>query len=439
VVTVQTVPSGTVEPGRFRDLAAELGCSFTLLEDPDVAGAITREAHRVRAAHVVIGELSGTSRLEGLRHHVADRIIDGLPDADVHVIAEAPRRAAHVARRSRDTGDERPDPEALLEDLSSDERREAILRVYLGHTRACGTTTAMLDEARLRAAQGADVVVAACRVEGDSRQALAGLELLGGTAGGRGELALDVDAVLTRKPAVVCVDDLAGPASQGGRTIDAVSRLLEAGVTVLGTLHLSSARDRPVRDRLLGMVDELEVIDLPPDELRERAGQCGAPGPEPQPPVLAALRVAALRMAADHSDRQVLGDLRRTGAGSTEIRGRVVLCLPPRPGLEARIRNAARYAHARDATFAVVSVIPDGRSAQDEALLDSLAAVTREVDGEFHCLQGDSLTSTLASFIRESLATEVIIGHRRSRWRPWDATSQLIHLLHGLDIHVLRR
>jgi K+-sensing histidine kinase KdpD len=67
-------------------------------------------------------------------------------------------------------------------------------------------------------------------------------------------------------------------------------------------------------------------------------------------------------------------------------------------------------------------------------------ALTHQLHGDFVRLEGRSVASTLARFIHQSLATEVILGHRRrSRWWPWDTTSELIRLLEGVDIHILRR
>jgi K+-sensing histidine kinase KdpD len=89
---------------------------------------------------------------------------------------------------------------------------------------------------------------------------------------------------------------------------------------------------------------------------------------ELQPQVLDMLRETLLRMCADHVDRQFVEDLRRTDSTSPgEVRGRIVLCLPVRAGLEDRIRAATRYARAQDATFTVVSVRPPGLDDHDKA------------------------------------------------------------------------
>src|SRR5262249_28873214 len=115
-------------------------------------------------------------------------------------------------------------------------RRRAMLRAYLGYATGSGTTTAMLDEARRRAGRGTDVVVASYRVHGDPRQALAGLDVLGGLRDAPSERALEVDAVLARNPEGVCIDDPPGPGTDGAMRIGPGPRLVNRGKTVLGPL-----------------------------------------------------------------------------------------------------------------------------------------------------------------------------------------------------------
>jgi len=465
VVTVQPGPDCLEETERFRKLAEQLGCAFAVLGGRDVAAAVIQAAQDVGVEHVVVGEVTADGGVPRLRPTIVDRIIDGLPDSDVHVIA----RVGHLGGGGRpqrgSDGEHRPDPMALLRRVASDNRRRAMLRVYLGYAPGCGTTTAMLGEGRRRAGRGTDVVVAAYRLHDDPRTALAGLEVPGGLRAAPRERPLDLEAVLARNPEVVCIDDLTGPDVHGRPRLEAVPELLSAGITVLATLHLLSLRsaadavasllgrplNRPViGDELLDMIDEFELVDLPPDEvlrrIRERAiltpaQLAQAMQQELRPQVLAMLRETLLRMCADRVDRQFLRELRETdGSSPAEVRGRIVLCLPVRAGLEERIRTAARYARAQDATFTVVSVRPRGLTEAEKSLLGTYTALTHQLQGEFVRLDGHAVAPALARFIEETLATEVIVGHRRRpRWRPWDTTAELIRLLQGVDIHVLRR
>jgi K+-sensing histidine kinase KdpD len=464
VVTVQSGPNAIVEMEGLRELAAHLGCSFAVLGGSDVTGAIIQAARDIGAEHVVIGEVTNEGRLARFRPTIVDQIVDALPESDIHVIA----LVGHLLEHERGTGgladQQRPDPMTLLRNVSSDNRRRAMLRVYLGYAPGSGTTTAMLDEGRRRAGRGTDVVVAAYRVHGEPQQALAGLDVLGGLRRPLQEQALDLDAVLARNPEVVCIDDLTGLDNRGRPRLEAVPMLLAAGITVLATVHLLSVRsaaaevsnllDRPlkgpvVEDEFLSLIDELEVVDLPPQDLLQRiaenklltpAEQATGRQQELRSPVLALLRETALRICADHVDRQFVEDLRASdGSSLVEVRGRIVLCLPVQPGLEDRIRATARYAQRQDATFTVVSVRPPGLSEVEKGVMGGYVALTHQLHGDFVRLEGRSVASTLARFVHQSLATEVILGHRRrSRWWPWDTTSELIRLLEGVDIHILR-
>jgi K+-sensing histidine kinase KdpD len=87
VVTVRG--DGFVDPEieRFRNLSSKLGASFTVLGGIDVPSAVVQAARDAAAEHVVVGEMVSGSRLSTLRPTIVDRIIDGLPSSDVHVIA----------------------------------------------------------------------------------------------------------------------------------------------------------------------------------------------------------------------------------------------------------------------------------------------------------------------------------------------------------------
>jgi two-component system sensor histidine kinase KdpD len=358
----------------------------------------------------------------------------------------------------------RPDPRELLRQLGEGVRRRAVLRVYLEYATGCGGTWAMLDEARRRAERGTDVVVAAYRLHHDPEEALHGLEVLGGRGAGR-ERSLDLDRLLARNPTVVCVDDLSAVDTRGGSLQAAVQELLRAGITVLATMHLLSIRDfaaalreaarwpasRPlVDDAVITEIDELELVDLPPQDLIERIRGRGVLAPadlaralqgELRPQLLPTLREAAFRLISQHADRDLDLHLQESGVSSSawEPRGPVVLCLPIARGLEERIRWASVHAASRDAGFAVVTVRRGRLSDGEKTWMGRYATLTHQLGGDFQTLYGRDVASTLADYIRRTMATEVILGHRRHRrWRPWDTTSQLIRRLSGVDVHILR-
>lgn len=356
----------------------------------------------------------------------------------------------------------RPDPAELLRQIASEGRRRAMLRVYLGYARGCGTTTAMLDEARRRQSRGTDVVVAAYDIHDPPSKALSALEVIESTRDMPASRPLDVAVLLARNPEVACIDDLMGLDVSGRPRIESVPRLLSAGITVLATLHLLSMRTAAVAvggllgdrlpepllgDEFFNQIDEIEYVDITPEDLLARIKQHSILTPaqlatgmqrELRPAVLAILRETALRMTAEHMDRQLSGYLPTTQA-PLEFRGRIVFGLPVAAGLEDRIRAVARYAVSQGAKLSVVAVRTRQLRDEENALLGGYASVTHQLGGEFVRLDDRNVARALVGYVRAAQATEVVLGHRRrARWLPWDTTSEIIRMLSGVDVHILR-
>jgi len=356
----------------------------------------------------------------------------------------------------------RPDPAELLRQIAAEGRRRAMLRVYLGYARGCGTTTAMLDEARRRHSRGTDVVVAAYDIHDPPSKALTALEVIQATREMPASRPLDVTALLARNPEVACIDDLMGVDVSGRPRLESVPRLLSAGITVLATLHLLSMRSAAAAvggmlgdrhpepllgDEFFNEIDEIEYVDITPEDLLARIKQHAILTPaqmaagmqrELRPAVLAILRETALRMTAEHMDRQLSRYLPTTQA-PLEFRGRIVLGLPVAAGKEERIRAIARYAVSQGAKLAVVTVRTHRLRDEEKALLGGYASVTHQLGGEFVRLDDRNVARALVGYVREAQATEVVLGHRRrARWLPWDTTSEIIRLLSGIDVHILR-
>jgi K+-sensing histidine kinase KdpD len=441
---------------RYQRLAAQLGCSFVSLGGPDVARGIIEAAQLANVRHLFIGQSGRPGFWSRWGKTLADQMIDALPDIDLHVIAPE-----HVAPPP-DVEPERIHPEDLLRSQQRAGLRSADARVYLGYADGSGTTTVMLDEARRRRSRGTDVVVAAINPRVPAAE-LAGLEVLGGPSAPAAHDRLDVEALLSRNPEVAVIDELNGMDTQGRVRAESIPRLREAGITVLGTLHmldLASVRESyapllterapgsTLPDDVLTTIDELEIVDVTPAVLLERLrrGEIMSPAEaaralqaEFRPQILSALREMAFRLLADHTDRRLVAYMHeRKIEEPWEARPRLVACVPARPGIEARIRRAASWAARVAAQFTVVSVRPPNLSELERRWLGEYAALVHREGGEFVSLYGRNVAATLAGYLRKTLNTEVVLGRRRRRWRPWDTTSTLIRLLEDVDVHILR-
>jgi two-component system, OmpR family, sensor histidine kinase KdpD len=455
VLVVEGRHDAGTEQGRTksRELAELLQCGF-IEREGKVAETVIAVAQEIGVQHVVVGQASHQGVRSRLHRGLVDRLISELPDVSVHVIA----RPA-LQRVGTLTGDQRPDSEALLRALHASASRSG-LRVYLGYARGCGTTVAMLDEANRRHQRGTDVVVAAVKTDGRNRCeiALGDLEVLGGPNSPARNGIVDVEALLRRNPEVACLDDLAGVDTQGRPITDSVPKLLRAGMMLIATLHLTDLRStvegmgamlgpRPahiVEDEFLDEVTELEIVDITPSLLDERlrrgeivpaseAAQARARAFRPE--VLASLRELAFRILAEHTDRRLVTYMRDRGIESPwEVKPRVMLCVPPRPGMDDVIATTAALAARLDGKMTAVTVRDRKRSEQEMQLLGAYAALTHQADGTFVTLYENDPASALTHYARKILATEIVVTRGRGRR---GTLRRLIQLLTDVDIHVL--
>ena len=457
VLTVLGRHEEETEEGRkkAKELAELLQCGF-IEREGKINDTVIAVAQELAVQHVVIGESAHPGVRGRLRRGLIDQLITELRDVSLHVVA---RRAVAPRGAPPTSHDQRPDSEALLRALHASAIRSG-LRVYLGYARGCGTTVAMLDEANRRRERGTDVVVAAVNTAGHNRCeiALGGLELLGGPNSPAPHGVVDVEALLRRNPEVACLDDLAGVDTQGRPITESVPRLLRAGMMLIATLHLTDLRStvdgmgpmlgtRPehvVDDSFLDLVTELEIVDITPSLLDERLrrGEI-VPASEAaqartrafRPEVLASLRELAFRMLAEHTDRRLVAYMRERGIEAPwEVKPRVMLCVPPRPGMEDVIAGTAALAARLDGKMTAVTVRDRKRSEEEMQLLGTYAALTHQADGTFVTLYERDPAQALRNYARKILATEIVVTRGRGRR---GTLRKLIELLIDVDVHVL--
>ncbi len=463
VVAVSTPGAGVLgaEADRAHRVATQVGAGFVVREGNDVARIVIEVARELLVRHVVIGESRSPALFGRWRATLADRLIEEMPDLDVHVLS----RYRHGGERAPSGEPRRPEPDELLRRLHSASGRRGTLRLYVGYAHGCGTTMAMLDEARRRASRGTDVVVASVRTHGRPacEAILQDLEVLGGRRAMEAQSGLDVDALLARNPQVVCVDDLAQAGDEATPMPVMLERILDAGITVIATLHVTDLAstiatmgpllgydgEHPhVDDSVLALADEMELVDVTPQTLVERLRHGDIVPPqrvaqalqtEFRPQVLAGLREMAFRLIAEHTDRRLVAYMReRSIEQPWEARPRVLVCVPPRPGMERLILGGAKLAERIDAEFKAVTVRTRPRSDAEKQLLGGYAALTHQLGGEFVTLRERSAAGALADYARENLVTEMIVtrGRPHRRFRR-TALRALIRSLKDIDVHVV--
>jgi two-component system sensor histidine kinase KdpD len=437
----------------------ELQATWREVEARAPGPAVVAVARELGVEHVVVGEGGPSGLLGRFRKGLVDLLIEELPDVSVHIIAREglPRRAHPPAGGAL--------PTTAAGATSTPPRPAATLRVYVGYARGCGITTTMLEEARRRASRGTDVVVASVSTAGHAaaEKSLEGLEVLGGADSPARRGQLDVEALLARHPAVACVDELAMPATDGQPAAAWLGRILEAGISIVATLHLTDLastraalagklRPRPegwpaITDDVLGMATEVELVDCTPSVLVERLrrGEIVPLDEVPaalegdfRPELLAELRERLFRLIAGHTDRRLVAYMReRSIEVPWEARPRVMTCVPARAGMEWLVRRSAALGRAIDADIQVVTVSDRPRTEAETQTLAAYAALAHELGAEFVTIHERVVATALAAYARRSLVTELIVtrggenGLRRSTLR------ELIRELAEVDIHVL--
>jgi two-component system sensor histidine kinase KdpD len=320
------------------------------------------------------------------------------------------------------------------------------LRIYLGAAPGVGKTFAMLDEAQRRHSRGTDVVIAYVEAHGRPKTdaLVAGLPVVA-----RKELSyrgkqfeeMDVDAVLARRPAVACVDELAHtnvPGSRNEKRWQDINELLDAGITVLSTVniqHLESVNDvvekitgvrqqETVPDAVVRAAEQVELVDITPEALRRRMAHGNIYAPEKVDAALGnyfrvgnltALRELALLWLADRVD-ETLNQYRREHhiADTWETRERVVVAITGGAESETLIRRAGRIAARGGADLLAVHINrSDGLSGASPANLGAQRALVESLGGTYHEVVGDDVPRSLIEFARGQNATQLVLGASR--------------------------
>jgi len=371
----------------------------------------------------------------------------------------------------------RPDPDQLLARVEAEEARakRGRLRIFFGASAGVGKTYAMLEAARSLRSGGTDVVVGYVEPHGrvETERLLEGLERLPTLAVSyRGIVRheFDLDAALRRRPSILLVDELAHsnlvggqPAPRHPKRWQDVEELLDAGISVWTTVnvqHLESLNDlvaqitgvrqkETLPDRFFNEADDIELIDLPPDDLlaRLRSGKVYIPDEAAtaverffRTPNLMALRELALRRVADRVEaaaRALPVDRTRARLASD----RIMVAVGPDEQAEQLVRAGKRLADALDSEWTVVYVETPALLRLSEAQRNRRIDVLRlaeSLGAETVTLDGPTAAATLLEYAQTRNATRVIVGAPKRRgWRAWlrpSTSTQLLRHARGFDL-----
>jgi len=360
--------------------------------------------------------------------------------------------------------DSRPSPEALLAQAKQEGRGR--LKIFLGAAPGVGKTYEMLEAAQTRRREGSDLVVGVVETHGrkETEALLDGLEVVKRRKidyKGRVIEEMDLDAILARRPKLVLVDELAHtnvPGSRHPKRYLDVEELLVAGIDVYTTLniqHVESLNDvvaqitrirvrETVPDSVLDGADDIEVIDLSPEDLIQRLKEGKVYVPEQaeravrhyfQPGNLTALRELALRRTAQRVDEQMLTYMQaHTISGPWAAGERVLVCVSEARACAALIRYAKRLADRLHGPWTALYVETPRYQRLDERERDRIADSLRlaeKLGGEAITIPGGRIAEDVTGYAQANNITHIVIGKsERSRW---------FEMVHGSVVHDLVR
>ncbi|WBH15333.1 sensor histidine kinase [Sphingomonas radiodurans] len=367
----------------------------------------------------------------------------------------------------------RPDPEALLRHAAQEGRGR--LKIFLGAAPGVGKTFEMLSEGQARRREGVDLVVGVVETHGraETEALTRGLEIVPRRAVPHESHVLhemDLDAVLARAPRLVLVDELAhsnAPGSRHPKRYQDVEELLAAGIDVYSTIniqHVESLNDivagftrvrvrETVPDRVLEAAD-IEVVDIPPDELIERlkAGKVYLPHEATRAldhffskSNLSALRELALTRAAQAVDAQMLDHVRAMGLGGTWAGAeRIVVAINELAGADGLVRAAKRVADAMrgpwTALFIETPRVAGFVDAQHARVAATMTLAT-QLGATVAVVPAATVVDGIKAFLVDARATQLVVGKsQRSRWFEWrhgSVVDRLVRETPSVAVHVL--
>ena len=371
----------------------------------------------------------------------------------------------------------RPDPDALLASIRQEEAaaRRGRLKIFFGMCPGVGKTYAMLLAARQELEKGVEVVAGIVETHGRKETAalLEGIPIVP-----RAQLAyrgttleeMDLDALLVWHPRLVLVDELAHtnvPGSRHPKRYQDVLELLDAGIDVFTTLnvqHIESRKDtvaqitgiqvrETVPDSLLDLAEDINLVDLTPEQLRERMSEgkvylgdraVTAADHFFREGNLMALREMALRLTAEHVDR----DLRQLRQGQAtgepwKAGDRLLVAVSASPSSEKLIRWTRRAAASMEASWLAVHVeTPQPLTPLDEVRLGLNLALARQLGAEVLMLESADPGEAILRVARQHNATQIILGKPGPRtlagWFKKSPVDWLVRNSGDIDVHMVR-
>jgi two-component system sensor histidine kinase KdpD len=376
-----------------------------------------------------------------------------------------------------DNVDNRPDPDELLASLKLEEEKSkrGKLKIFFGMCAGVGKTYTMLQTAQAEKSKGCDIIIGYVETHNrkETAQLVEGFDLIPRKTyqyKSTTVYEMDLDAILARKPRIVIVDELAhtnAPGSRHAKRYQDVLEILDNGINVYTTVnvqHLESRSDTVAQitgivvretlpDEIFENADEVEVIDLTPEELLQRLSEGKVYTPERSKEAIdsffrkgniTALREMALRIVADRVDKQLHEYMQMKRIKGPWKSGLHLLVAVSHTQQSAKLlRWAKNLSYTMGADLQAVYVETSYKlSSKESDQLNKNINLSRQLGIKFRIVTNSDMVKAIVDFAQKENITHIIIGKPRVRnlltlLRLGNFVNKLIRYSGNIDVYIL--
>lgn len=376
-----------------------------------------------------------------------------------------------------DLENHRPDPDQLLASLIQDDRKSqrGKLHIFFGMCAGVGKTYTMLEVAREEKLKGTDIIIGFLETHNrkETAELAEGLELIPRkNIEYRSAILqeMDIDAILLRKPAIVLVDELAhtnAPGCRHSKRFQDVMELLDNGINVYTTLnvqHLESRSETVAQitgvtvretlpDEVFETADEVELVDLPPNELLQRMHEGKVYTADQSKEAidnffrkgnLTALREMALRIVAERVDKQLHDYMRRNRIKGPWKSGlSLLVAIDYRQQSMRLLRWAKNLSYSMGASIQAIYVETLYKlTPKEQEQLDKNFNLAKQLGIPFRIVINQDIVRAIVDFAQKENVTHILVGKPRIRnipsmFRLGNFVNRLIRFSGNIDVYIL--
>lgn len=369
-------------------------------------------------------------------------------------------------------------PDELLKSIEKEEKKKTRgrLRIFLGMCPGVGKTYSMLEAAQEQVRSGSKVVVGIVETHSrkETEKLLSGLTIIPRKKieyRSKAFEELDFESVIKKKPDLAVIDELAHtniPGSLHPKRYQDVQEILEAGIDVYTTINIQHIESRvdlvkqitgvtvheTVPDSFFELADQVELIDLPPQELLKRLkegkvylGEMADRAKENffKEEHLLALRELSLRFTAEVVDDELHDQMvKKQISGPWQTREKLLVAISHSPYSKRLIRAARRMAFNLEASW-IALYVDSGEplSDEDKDMLRKNVDMAIELGAELVTIRDSNIPGAIRQIAEEKNVTQIVMGRPDRRFldilRGGTLLDQLVKETSDIDVHVLRQ